>query len=99
MNSGEGYKACIATVKNLELMCKTGDNSPASRPEFVDLSLNATSGDVQQATAAEEEERTTVAEEGDSNDEDQEEVIGQTDETEAEAEEGVGLSPGAPPIG
>ncbi|MGA9298571.1 MAG: hypothetical protein WBV72_14285 [Nitrososphaeraceae archaeon] len=90
MNSGEGYKACIATVKNLELMCKTGDNSPASRPEFVDLSLNTTSGDVQQATAAEE---------GDSNDEDQEEVVDQMDETESEAEGGNDLSPGAPPVG
>jgi hypothetical protein len=104
MNSGEGYKACIATVKNLELMCKTGDNSPASRPEFVDLSLNTTSGDVQQTTAAEEEGTTTVAEEegtttvaeeGDSNDEDQEEVVDQMEE----AEEGNDLSPGAPPIG
>jgi hypothetical protein len=99
MNSGEGYKACIATVKNLELMCKTGDNSPASRPEFVDLSLNTTRGDVQLATAGEIEETTTVAEEGDSNDEDQEEVVDQTDETESEAEEGDDLSPGAPPIG
>ena len=99
MNSGEGYKACIATVKNLELMCKTGDNSPASRPEFVDLSLNTTRGDVQQATAAEGEETTTVAEEGDSNDEDQEEVVDQMDETESEVEEGNDLSLGAPPIG
>ena len=100
MNSGEGYKACIATVKNLELMCKTGDNSPASRPEFVDLSLNTTRGDVQQATAVEgEETTTTVAEEGDSNDEDQEEVVAQTDETESEAEEGDDLSLRAPPIG
>ena len=99
MNSGEGYKACIATVKNLELMCKTGDNSPASRPEFVDLSLNTTRGDVQQATGAEGEETTTVAEEGDSNDEDQEEVVAQTDETESEAKEGDDLSPRAPPIG
>jgi hypothetical protein len=99
MSSGEEYKACIATVKNLDLMCKTGDNSPASRPEFVDLSLNTTSGDVQQATAAEEEETTTEAEEGDSNDEDQEEVVDQTDEAEAETEEGDDLSPGAPPTG
>ena len=99
MSSGEEYKVCIATVKNLELMCKTGDNSPASRPEFVDLSLNTTSGDVQQTTAAEEEETTTVAEEGDSNDEDQEEVVDQTDETESEVEEGDDLSPGAPPTG
>jgi hypothetical protein len=44
INSGEEYRACIATVKDLELICKTGNNSPATRPEFVDLSLNATSG-------------------------------------------------------
>jgi hypothetical protein len=31
-------------VKDLELTCKIGNNSPASRPEFVDLSLNATGG-------------------------------------------------------
>jgi hypothetical protein len=99
INSGEEYRACIATVKNLELMCKTGDNSPASRPEFVDLSLNSTSGDVQQTTTSEEEEIRTIAEEGNSNDEDQEEVVGQTDETESETEEGDELSPGAPPIG
>jgi hypothetical protein len=99
INSGEEYRACIATVKNLELMCKTGDNSPASRPEFVDLSLNSTSGDVQQTTTSEEEEIRTIAEEGNSNDEDQEEVVDQTDETEPETEDGDELSPGAPPIG
>ena len=49
-------------------MCKTSYNSPASRPEFVDLSLNSTSGDVQQSTTSEEEEITTIAEEGNSND-------------------------------
>jgi hypothetical protein len=32
-------------LKNLDvdgLICKTGHNSPAARPEFVDISLNAT---------------------------------------------------------
>jgi len=42
INSGDEYKACIMTTKDLELICKTGHNSPATRPEFVDLSLNAT---------------------------------------------------------
>jgi hypothetical protein len=60
INSGEEYRACIATVKDLELICKTGNNSPATRPEFVDLSLNTTSGGVQQATVAEDEGATTV---------------------------------------
>jgi hypothetical protein len=29
-------------VKTLESICTTGNNSPAARPEFVDISLNAT---------------------------------------------------------
>ena len=39
-------------VKVLELICKIGNNSPASRPEFVDLSLNATGG-IEQVTVEE----------------------------------------------
>jgi hypothetical protein len=42
VNAGDGYKACVLTTKNLDLICNTGLNSPASRPEFVDISLNAT---------------------------------------------------------
>lgn len=91
INSGEEYRACIATVKDLELICKTGNNSPATRPEFVDLSLNATSGDVEQATVAEEEEITE--EDGDSGD--QEDVADETDEVEEENN----VSPGIPPTG
>ena len=44
VNAGDEYNACVMTTKDLELVCKTGNNSPASRPEFVDLSLNATAG-------------------------------------------------------
>lgn len=91
INSGEEYRACIATVKDLELICKTGNNSPATRPEFVDLSLNATSGDVEQATVAEEEEITE--EDGDSGD--QEDVADETDGVEEENN----VSPGIPPTG
>jgi hypothetical protein len=43
VNAGDQYKACILTTKDLNPICSTGQNSPASRPEFVDLSLNATS--------------------------------------------------------
>ena len=39
VNAGAEYKACVSTTKDLELICKTGNNSPASRPEIVDLSL------------------------------------------------------------
>ena len=38
--SGQEHQACAITTKNLDLICKTGFNSPATRPEFVDLSLN-----------------------------------------------------------
>lgn len=39
VNAGDEYKACVLTTKDLDLLCTTGYNSPASRPEFVDLSL------------------------------------------------------------
>jgi hypothetical protein len=40
VNSGAEYKACVTTTKDLELLCKTGHNSPASRPEFIDINLD-----------------------------------------------------------
>jgi PDZ domain-containing secreted protein len=40
VNSGAEYKACVMTTKDLELLCKTGHNSPASRPEFIDINLD-----------------------------------------------------------
>src|ERR671923_1276654 len=50
VNAGDEYKVCVATVKDLELICKSGNNSPAARPEFADLSLNATTTNTQQET-------------------------------------------------
>jgi hypothetical protein len=40
---GDEYNACILTTKDLQPICATGSNSPASRPEFVDLSLDVPS--------------------------------------------------------
>jgi hypothetical protein len=48
VNAGDEYKVCALPAKTLELICTTGNNSPAHRPEFVDLSLNTTS-EVEQA--------------------------------------------------
>jgi hypothetical protein len=64
VNSGSEYKACVVTTKDLDLICNTGHNSPASRPEFTDISLNematrGTSGNadtVESAGVKEEEE-------------------------------------------
>ncbi|HKG87467.1 MAG TPA: hypothetical protein VKA95_04010 [Nitrososphaeraceae archaeon] len=50
VNAGEEYKACVMTTKDLNPICSTGQNSPASRPEFIDISLNA---DTQQETTEE----------------------------------------------
>jgi len=64
VNSGAEYKACVVTTKDLDLICKTGHNSPASRPEFTDISLaematRGTSGNadtVESASGGEEED-------------------------------------------
>ena len=43
VNAGDEYNACITTTKDLELICKLGHNSPASRPEFIDINLEEVS--------------------------------------------------------
>jgi hypothetical protein len=40
IKAGEQYKACALFIKNLNLKCQTGNNSPALRPEIVDLYFN-----------------------------------------------------------
>ena len=84
INPGEGYKACISTVKDLELECKTGNNSPASRPEFVDLTLNDSGSD-------DEVEQPVAANEDSGNGEGEDNVNATDDEN--------GLSSGMPPMG
>ncbi len=86
INSGEEYRACVATVKDLELICKIGNNSPATRPEFVDLSLNATSDGIQQSTVAEEEEDS-------SNDEKDAEGTDQAEQEAGEEDIALGIPP------
>src|ERR687895_1150989 len=56
VNTGAEYKACVMTTKVLELICTTGNNSPAARPEFVDISLNATTTAEESITEEEESE-------------------------------------------
>jgi hypothetical protein len=92
LNSGDEYKACVATVKDLELICKIGNNSPAARPEFIDLSLNASSNGIEQGTVDESDNGDENDGEGDSGDEDN------TDTTDDGVEED-NVSPGIPPIG
>jgi hypothetical protein len=92
VNSSDEYKACIATVKDLELICKIGNNSPAARPEFVDLSLNVSSSSgAEQVTTEDGDSGDENDGEGDSGDED-------NADTTDEAINDDNVSPGIPPI-
>lgn len=51
VNTGDGYKACALPLKTLKIICKDGNNSPAKRPEFVDLSLGSTGSDKSQSSS------------------------------------------------
>jgi hypothetical protein len=49
VNAGDEYKACALLVQASQLFCQTGNNSPAFRPEIVDLHIEEQE---QSATAA-----------------------------------------------
>ena len=39
VNTGDSYKACVITLNDMHIKCDEGHNSPAKRPEFVDISI------------------------------------------------------------
>lgn len=43
VNSGDVYNACALPLKTLKILCVEGNNSPATRPEVVDLTLGSPS--------------------------------------------------------
>jgi hypothetical protein len=45
VNTGDKYNACVLPLRDLKLTCTTGQNSPAPRPEFVDISLSSSAGE------------------------------------------------------
>lgn len=55
VNSGDAYNACVLPLKGLRLVCSEGHNSPAKRPEFVDISL----GSVKTERSSSSDESTT----------------------------------------
>jgi hypothetical protein len=77
VNVGDEYKACallLADVSADSLLCKTGFNSPAKRPEFIDLSL-ATGSEASSAIGAppaEDVEEELDVEEEEADDEEEE---------------------------
>ena len=91
VNVGDEYKACallLADVNTDSLLCKTGFNSPAKRPEFIDLSLTTTGSE--EASAIEAPPAEEVEEEADEEEE-------EADEEEEEADEEEEVAPMTPP--
>ncbi len=109
VNVGDEYKACallLADVSADNLLCKTGFNSPAKRPEFIDLSLatgSAASSAIEAPPAedveVEEEADEEEAEVDDEEEADEEEVDDEeeADEEEVDDEEVEEVAPVTPP--
>src|SRR5919112_5937300 len=79
VNVGDEYKACallLADVSADNLLCKTGFNSPAKRPEFIDLSLatGSAASSAIEAPPAEDVEVVEEEEEEEAEADDEEEV-------------------------
>lgn len=53
---GEEYKVCALTIKDSNLICQTGNNSPALRPEFIDLYIQEERPTTSQAAMVSDEE-------------------------------------------
>jgi hypothetical protein len=90
VNVGDEYKACallLADVSADSLLCKTGFNSPAKRPEFIDLSL-ATGSEASSAIEAPPAEEVEVEEEEEEADDEEVE-----EEEEEEADEVAPVTP------
>jgi len=101
VNVGDEYKACallLADVGADNLICKTGFNSPAKRPEFIDLSL-ATGSEESSAIGAtpppvadEEEKDSADEEEKDSADEEEKDSADEEEKDSADE-----IAPVTPP--
>jgi hypothetical protein len=95
VNVGDEYKACallLADVSADNLLCKTGFNSPAKRPEFIDLSLatgSETASAIEAPAVGEVETEEVDEEEEEEVDEDEEEV----DEDEVDEDEVAPVTP------
>jgi hypothetical protein len=56
VKNGEEYKVCVLTIKDSGIICETGTNSPALRPEFKDLYLQEEKPAASQAAMVSDEE-------------------------------------------
>jgi hypothetical protein len=103
VNVGDEYKACallLADVGADNLICKTGFNSPAKRPEFIDLSL-ATGSEESSAIGATpppaaDEEEDSADEEKDSADEEKDSADEEKDSADEEKDSADEIAPVTP---
>jgi hypothetical protein len=103
VNVGDEYKACallLADVSADSLLCKTGFNSPAKRPEFIDLSL-ATGSEESSAIGATpppaaDEEEDSADEEKDSADEEKDSADEEKDSADEEEDSADEIAPVTP---
>ncbi len=56
VKNGDTYKTCALIIKDSNLICETGTNSPALRPEFKDLYLQGERPATAQAAKISDEE-------------------------------------------
>ena len=75
VNAGDTFTTCILTIKDISVICKNGENSPAKRPEIVESNLvsdKATKIEVQNIMSQVETEEKDEDEKEENNDEEEE---------------------------
>ena len=75
VNAGDTFTTCILTIKDISVICKNGENSPAKRPEIVDINLvsdKATKIEVQNIMSQGATEEKDEDEKEENNDEEEE---------------------------
>ena len=88
VNAGDTFTTCILTIKDISVICKNGENSPAKRPEIVDINLvsdKATKIEVQNIMSKVVSEKDEDEEQG--NNDEEEDSTDNEDEDEDDSED------------
>jgi hypothetical protein len=65
IKAGDEYKACALLIKDSNLICETGNNSRALRPEFIDLHIQEEQPIItEEAAATEAAQAASITDEG-----------------------------------
>jgi hypothetical protein len=88
VNAGDTFTTCILTIKDISVICKNGENSPAKRPEIVDINLvsdKATKIEVQNIMSKVASEKDEDEDQG--NNDEEEDSTDNQDEDEDDSED------------